>query len=87
MFTFADQEKAFSKALKNEYNEGEKNGEIKGEIKGVKKGEILGTIKIYFEEMYLSPEEIVKKVQTRFGLKEKAAKAYVEDALGIKWNE
>ena len=84
MFTFADQEKAFNKALKNEYNEGEKNGEIKGEIKGVKKGEILGTIKIYFEEMDLSPEEIVKKVQTRFGLKEKAAKAYVEDALGIK---
>ena len=48
---------------------------------GMEKGEIKGAIRIYREEMNLSPDEIVRKLVTKFTLDEKEAWEYVNTAM------
>ena len=49
------------------------------------RGEIKGTIKLYNDEMGLSPQEIVAKIMNRYpSLKESEAKQYVKNTLSIK---
>ena len=47
-------------------------------------GQIIGTIKLYREEMGLMPTEIIKKIMIRFDLKKKDAERYVEETLGLQ---
>ena len=51
---------------------------------GMEKGEIKGAIRIYREEMNLSPDEIVRKLVTKFTLDEKEAWEYVNTAMGVQ---
>ena len=72
MYTFADQEKEFNKALRNERRRGEARGEIKG------------AIRLYHEEMHLQPKIIIEKIITRFNLPREDAEKYVEETLGLE---
>ena len=72
MYTFADQEKEFNKALRNERRRGEAQGEIKG------------AIRLYHEEMHLQPKAIIEKIITRFNLPREEAEKYVEETLGLE---
>ena len=72
MYTFADQEKEFNKALRNERRRGEARGEIKG------------AIRLYHEEMHLQPKAIIEKIITRFNLPREEAEKYVEETLGLE---
>ena len=47
------------------------------------KGKIEGAISTYYEELHLSPIEIIQKIIGRFSLDEKEAKNYVEETLGV----
>ena len=58
--------------------------EAKGEARGISIGEISGSIKIYHEEMGLSPSEIEKKIMGRFGLDKESAEGYVTKTLGVE---
>ena len=51
---------------------------------GMEKGEIKGAIRIYGEEMNLSPSEIVKKLVTKFALDETTAWEYVNATMGVE---
>ena len=51
---------------------------------GMEKGEIKGAIRIYREEMNLSPAEIVRKLVTKFTLDEKEAWEYVNTAMDVQ---
>ena len=55
-----------------------------GKVIGEAIGEIKGTIKIYHEEMNLSPQEIVDKIMSRFSLERSEAEKYVEETLGLQ---
>ena len=55
-----------------------------GKVIGEAIGEIKGTIKIYHEEMNLSPQEIVNKIRSRFSLERSEAEKYVEETLGLQ---
>ena len=72
MFTFADQEREFSRALRKEREAGEARGEIKG------------AIRLYNDEMKLTIPEIVQKVMNRFSLTKEAAEQYVENTLNLQ---
>ena len=66
---------------------GEARGIAIGEARGRIIGEIIGTIRILYEDVHLSPEEILHKIIEKFSLKETDAKSYVEKALGVKLSE
>ena len=68
MYTFMDQEKAFMMTLDDVREE----------------GAIQEAVRLYNEEMGLSPLQIMKKIMDRFDLNEDDAKSYVEDTLGVK---
>ena len=68
MYTFADQEREFNRALKEE--------SVRGEIRGV--------IKLYHEEQHLAPSEIIKKIMSRYGLKKEEAEKYVEETFNLE---
>ena len=68
MYTFMDQEKAFMMTLDDVREE----------------DAIQEAVKLYNEEMGLSPLQIMKKIMDRFDLNEDDAKSYVEDTLGVK---
>ena len=51
------------------------------------RGRIIGTIRILYEDVHLSPREILHKIIEKFSLKETHAKSYVEKALGVKLSE
>ena len=57
MFTFADQVDAIKEALQMEYEEGETRGKAIGAIKE--------TIRIYRDELNLSPIEILGRIRER----------------------
>lgn len=54
------------------------------EARGVVKGEIIGAIRIYHDEMKLSPADIIKKIMARFSLEQSEAEKYVEETLGLQ---
>ena len=58
--------------------------EAKGREEGREEGAIQEAVKLYNEEMGLSPLQIMRKIMDRFGLREDDAKSYVEDTLGVK---
>ena len=52
--------------------------------KGEAIGEIKGSIKIYRDELNLTPSEIVEKIMVRFSLDHDAAEEYVAETLGLQ---
>ena len=76
MYTFMDQEKAFMMTLDDVREEGRAEGREEGAIQEA--------VKLYNEEMGLSPLQIMKKIMDRFDLNEDDAKSYVENTLGVK---
>lgn len=72
MYTFADQEREFNRALKEE------------SVKGETRGEIRGAVKLYHEELHLSPSEIVKRIGSRYNLTKEEAEKYVEETLNLE---
>jgi hypothetical protein len=72
MFTFADQEQEFNRALRKEREYGELAGEIRG------------TIKLYDDEMGMSPSEIIPRIMDRFSLTRESAEQYVESTLNLQ---
>ena len=80
MYTFMDQEKAFMMTLDDVREE----GRAEGREEGREEGAIQEAVKLYNEEMGLSPLQIMKKIMDRFDLGEDDAKSYVEDTLGVK---
>lgn len=67
MFTLADQDKAWDFALKRERAE----------------GEITGAVKLYRDEMGLSPAVIAERLTARFALTREEAEKYVDEVLGV----
>ena len=84
MYTFMDQEKAFMMTLDDVREEGREEGLEVGRAEGREEGAIQEAVKLYNEEMGLSPLQIMKKIMDRFDLNEDDAKSYVEDTLGVK---
>ena len=84
MYTFMDQEKAFMMTLDDVREEGREEGLEVGRAEGREEGAIQEAVKLYNEEMGLSPLQIMRKIMDRFGLREDDAKSYVEDTLGVK---
>ena len=68
MYTFMDQEKAFMMTLDDVREE----------------GAIQEAVRLYNEELGLTPLQIMKKIMDRFGLSEDDAKSYVEKTLGVR---
>ena len=60
----------------------EAKGKAKGEAIGEKNGAIKEAIRIYHDEMNLSPIEIEKKIMARFTLEQSEAEKYVVETLG-----
>ena len=60
----------------------EARGKAKGEAIGEKNGAIKEAVRIYHDEMNLSPIEIEKKIMARFTLEQSEAERYVEETLG-----
>ena len=54
------------------------------EARGESRGEVKGAIRIYHDEMNLSPKAIIKKIMSRYNLKKEEAEKYVEEVLGLK---
>ena len=69
------------------FDQAEARGLAIGEARGRIIGEIIGTIRILYEDVHLSPEEILHKIIDKFSLKETDARSYVEKALDIKMSE
>ena len=76
MFTFAEQEQEFNRALRKEREEGELTGERRGAIREA--------ITIYDNELDLSPSEIITKIMNRFSLTKESAEQYVESTLDLQ---
>ena len=68
MYTFMDQEKALMMTLDDVREE----------------GAIQEAVRLYNEELGLTPLQIMKKIMDRFGLSEDDAKSYVEKTLGVR---
>ena len=47
-------------------------------------GAICEAITLYYEEMNLTPAEIIRKIMTRFGLNKIDAEKYVEETLKLQ---
>ena len=62
--------------LKEDFETAEARGEIRGEIKGA--------IRLYRDEMNLTPKEIIDRIMKRYSLDRKAAEKYVEETLGLE---
>ena len=60
----------------------EARGKAKGEAIGEKNGAIKEAVRIYHDEMNLSPIDIEKKIMARFKLDQSEAERYVEETLG-----
>ena len=56
--------------------------EAKGKAIGEKNGAIKEAVRIYHDEMNLSPIDIEKKIMARFKLEQSEAERYVEETLG-----
>lgn len=54
------------------------------EAKAEKTGEIKGAIKLYYEEIGLTPQEIIIRIMKRFSLDEETSREYVESTLGLQ---
>ena len=50
-------------------------------------GEIIGAIKLYNDELGLSPEEIVSRITVRFSLEKNVAERYVGETLHLSGND
>jgi hypothetical protein len=53
--------------------------------KGMEKGEIIGSIRLYHDEMHLLPSDIVDRIMCRFSLDKDKAEEYVVEVLGIEF--
>ena len=62
--------------LKEDFETAEARGEIRGEIKGA--------IRLYRDEMNLTPKEIIDRIMKRYSLDRENAEKYVEETLGLE---
>ena len=67
--------------------EGRAEGRVEGRAEGRAEGEIIGAIKLYNDELGLSPEEIVSKIAVRFSLEKNVAERYVGETLHLSGND
>lgn len=58
--------------------------EAASRAEGMAKGEIIGAIKLYRDEMHLTPVEITGKIMARFSLEKEEAEKYVAEVLGLQ---
>ena len=58
--------------------------ERKAEARGIEKGEIRGAIRIYNDELGLTPTQIIQKIMDRFDLEKEEAEKYVEETLDLQ---
>lgn len=54
------------------------------EANSLEKGEIIGSIKLYHDEMHLLPSDIVDRIMNRFSLDQGEAEKYVAEVLGLQ---
>jgi len=66
---------------------GEAIGEARGEARGKMMGAIEEAIRIYHDDLHLSPMMVLQKIIYRFSLKETDARKYVEETLGVNLSE
>ena len=66
------------------FDEAEARGEARGIMIGETNGAIKEAVKLYDEEMNLSPSEIIKKIMARFSLNKEDAEKYVETTLNLE---
>lgn len=52
--------------------------------KSLEKGEIIGSIKLYHDEMHLLRSDIVDRIMNRFSLDQGEAEKYVAEVLGLQ---
>ncbi len=67
--------------------EGRAEGRVEGRAEGRAEGEIIGAIKLYNDELGLSPEEIVSRIAVRFSLEKNVAEKYVGETLHLSGND
>jgi predicted transposase/invertase (TIGR01784 family) len=67
--------------------EGRAEGRVEGRAEGRAEGEIIGAIKLYNDELGLSPEEIVSRITVRFSLEKNVAERYVGETLHLSGND
>ena len=67
--------------------EGRAEGRVEGRAEGRAEGEIIGAIKLYNDELGLSPEEIVSRIAERFSLEKNVAERYVGETLHLSGND
>jgi predicted transposase YdaD len=67
--------------------EGRAEGRVEGRAEGRAEGEIIGAIKLYNDELGLSPEEIVSRIAVRFSLEKNVAERYVGETLHLSGND
>ena len=67
--------------------EGRAEGRAEGRTEGRAEGEIIGAIKLYNDELGLSPEEIVSRITVRFSLEKNVAERYVGETLHLSGND
>ena len=79
MITLFDQEYAVEAYARKKMKAGEARGEARGAIKEA--------IKIYHDDLHLSPMMVLQKIIYRFSLPETDARKYVEETLGVKLGE
>ena len=58
--------------------------EAASRAEGMARGEIIGAIKLYRDEMHLTPVEITGKIMARFSLEKEEAEKYVAEVLGLQ---
>jgi len=61
--------------------------EARGIAKGEARGAIKEAIKIYHDDLHLSPMMVLQKIIYRFSLQETDARKYVEETLGVTLGE
>jgi len=79
MITLFDQEYAVEAYAREKMKAGEARGEARGAIKEA--------IKIYHDDLHLSPMMVLQKIIYRFSLQETDARKYVEETLGVTLGE
>ena len=83
MITLFDQEYAVEAYAREKMKASEARGEARGKMMGA----IEEAIKIYHDDLHLSPMMVLQKIIYRFSLQETDARKYVEETLGVKLGE
>ena len=81
---FLNQKETIREGEMHNLNEWLDRVEAASRAEGMAKGEIIGAIKLYSDEMHLTPVEITGKIMKRFCLEREAAVKYIAEVLGLQ---